>query len=77
MPLRKSGRDFEILVAFEAGRTIEQLMVDYALTDIRVRAIIIAERHRRAVSPEPFYRALRRTQPSLSASFLKLGGSAN
>jgi Mor family transcriptional regulator len=69
MPLRKSERDCEILVAFEAGRAIEQLTVDYALTDLRVRAIIIAERHRRAISPEPFYRALRRAQPSLSASF--------
>ena len=69
MPNRKSDRDYGILVAFEAGQPIEQLAADYALTDVRVRSIIIAERHRRAVSQEPFYRTLRRAQPRLSASF--------
>jgi Mor family transcriptional regulator len=69
MPQRKSERDYAILVAFEAGRAVEQLAADYALTDVRIRTIIIAERHRRAVSPEPFYRILRRAQPSLSVSF--------
>lgn len=69
MPQRKSERDYRILVAFEAGRTLEQLAEDYALKAERVHTIIIEERHRRTVSPEPFYRSLRRAQPSLSASF--------
>jgi hypothetical protein len=69
MPLRKSERDYGILVAIEAGRNIEQLAEDYALKADRIHAILIAERHRRTVSPEPFYRTLRRAQPSLSASF--------
>ena len=66
---RKFERDFQIFVAFEAGRKIEQLAEDYTLTDFRIRAIITAERHRRAFSPEPFYRNLRRAQPDPSASF--------
>jgi len=59
---RKSDRDFAILVAFEAGRTLEELAEDYAVKVERVRAIIIAERHRRTVSPDRFYRSLRQAQ---------------
>lgn len=69
MPQRNFERDHAILVAFEAGRTLEQLSGDYELKADRVRAIIAAERHRRTVSPEPFYRSIRQAQPSLSASF--------
>ena len=67
MPYRNFERDCAIFVAFEAGRTLEQLVEDYALKVDRVRDIIVAERHKRNVSPEPFYRSLRLAQPRLAA----------
>jgi len=69
MPQRQSARDYAILVAFEAGRTLEQLAGDYGLKADRIRTIVIAERNRRIISPEPFYRSLRQAKSNLSASF--------
>lgn len=57
----KTARDREIFVAFEARRSLEQLCEIYGLTCDRVRAIVTAEQHKRTVSPEPFYRAIRQT----------------
>ena len=53
------ARDRAMLVAFEAGQTVEQLARDHALTLGRVRDILKCERHKRNLSPEPFYRAIR------------------
>jgi Mor family transcriptional regulator len=52
-------RNRRIFAAFEAGRSTEQLSKEYALTDARIRAILTDERHKRSVSPHPFYRGLR------------------
>lgn len=68
MSHRKFKRDCEIFVAFEAGRTTEQLAKDYALTVGRIKAIVAAERWKKALSPAAFYRTLRGEQPSQSAS---------
>ena len=54
----KSDRNRQIFAAFEAGRSLAQLGEDHALTHIRVRAVLTDEKHRRMISPEPFYRAL-------------------
>jgi hypothetical protein len=67
MSHRNFKRDHEILTAFEAGRTPEQLAEDHALGVGRIHAIIAAERCKRAVSPAPFYRTLRADQPIRSA----------
>jgi len=48
-----------MFAAFEAGRSLAQLSEDHALTHVRVRAVLTDEKHRRIISPEPFYRALR------------------
>lgn len=56
----KSDRNRRIFAAFEAGRSLEQLSEDHALTHTRVRAVLTDEKHKRFISPEPFYRALRR-----------------
>ena len=56
---RKTDRDRELIAAFEAGRSREELSEIYGLSVLRVQAIITVENHRRAVSPEPFYRSLR------------------
>jgi hypothetical protein len=69
MRRRQFERDRAILIAFETGRTLKQLAEDYELKVDRVNTIMIAERHRRVISPEPFYRSLRRDLPSASASF--------
>lgn len=58
---RKSDRNRRIYDAFAQGRTMEQLGEEYALSCQRVRALLTDERHRRIVSLEPFYRALRGT----------------
>jgi Mor family transcriptional regulator len=57
----KSDRNRLIFAAFEAGRSLEQLGEDHALSHARVRAVLTDEKHKRVISPEPFYRALRRT----------------
>jgi hypothetical protein len=56
---RKAARDREIFAAFLKGASIEALSAEYYLTPIRVDAILRAERHKIAVSPEPEYRQLR------------------
>ena len=56
-----TARNHAILVAFEAGRTVAQLADDYALSPVRIRDILKDQRHRRNLSPEPFYRAMRET----------------
>jgi hypothetical protein len=50
-----------MFAAFEAGHSLEQLGGDHALTCQRVRAVLTDEKHKRIVSLEPFYRALRGT----------------
>jgi hypothetical protein len=48
-----------MFAAFEAGRSLTQLGEDHGLTQPRVRAVLTDEKHRRVISTEPFYRALR------------------
>ena len=55
----KSDRNRRISAAFDAGQKLEQLAQAHCVTPARIRAILTAEHHRRIVSPEPFYRALR------------------
>jgi Mor family transcriptional regulator len=55
-----SERNREMLGAYEAGRTIEQLAEDYGLSIASVSPILTGERHLRRESPEPYYRALRK-----------------
>ena len=55
----KSERDRRMFAAFEAGRTLEQLGDEHALSYQRVRAVLTAETHKRVVSLDPFYRTLR------------------
>ena len=57
---RKAERDRDILAAFEAGKSIEKLGELRGLTYARITAILTAERHKCAVSPEPFYRSTRK-----------------
>ena len=55
----KSDRNRQIFAAFEAGRSLEQLGEEHSLTHMRVRAVLTDEKHKRIISPEPFYRTLR------------------
>jgi hypothetical protein len=55
----KSDRNRDMFTAFEAGQSLEQLGDAHCLTPTRVRAVLTAEKHKRTVSPEPFYRILR------------------
>jgi hypothetical protein len=60
MVLRKTAeRNREIFAAFQSGAPLDQLAQDYALNRKSICAILTAERHKRAVSPEPPYRDLR------------------
>jgi len=56
----KIDRNRRMMADFEAGHSLEQLGADHALTALRVLAVLTDERHRRNVSPDPFYRSLRR-----------------
>lgn len=49
-------RDQALLKAFEAGVSMKDLASNYGMTVARVRDVIRSERHRRAVSPDPFYK---------------------
>ncbi len=52
----KRARDREMLDQFEAGQTISQLADEHRITISRVFDVLRSERHRRNVSPEPYYR---------------------
>ena len=59
-PMKKTDvRNRKMMAAFDDGRTIAQLAHDYRLSEDRVRTVLAAEKHRRLVSPHPFYRELR------------------
>ena len=62
----KSDRNRRMLAAFEAGQSLEQLGNVHCLTQARVRAVLTDEKHKRTVSPDPFYRTLRAAAPSRS-----------
>jgi len=55
----KSDRNQQIFAAFEAGQSLEQLGEYHGLSPARVYAVLMDEKHRRTVSPKPFYRSLR------------------
>jgi len=55
-------RDVVIFAAYKAGRSVVQLASDYRLSSARIQEILMAQRLKRIVSPEPFYRNLRRGQ---------------
>jgi Mor family transcriptional regulator len=57
---RNAERDREIFDAVQTGQQLAGLAKLHALTPERIQTIVIAERHRRTISPEPFYRSLRR-----------------
>jgi Mor family transcriptional regulator len=59
MESRNAERNRQMLAAFEAGRSVEGLAADYGLTLTTVRSILTGERHKRRVSPEPYYRSFR------------------
>jgi len=52
-------RNLELLMAATAGVSVEAIADRFNLSVARVQAILIAERHKVAVSPDPVYRALR------------------
>ena len=52
-------RNRKMLAAFEAGRTVQELSQDYGLSVASVSPILTGERHRREISPQPFYREFR------------------
>jgi Mor family transcriptional regulator len=55
----KSERNRQIFAAFEAGQSLEQLGEYHGLSPGRIHAVLVAEKHKRIISPEPFYRSLR------------------
>ncbi len=53
-------RNRAILAAHEAGQTVEDLAELYRLTLLTVRSVLRQEKHKRVVSRDEFYLALRR-----------------
>jgi len=60
----KSDRNRQIFAAFEAGQSLEQLGEYHGLSPARIHAVLMAEKHKRIISPEPFYRSLRAAVPT-------------
>jgi Mor family transcriptional regulator len=58
--VNKHERNKVIWAALDSGSTVEQLSDQYGLTPARLRAVLRDEDHKRAFSPELFYRTLRR-----------------
>lgn len=56
----KTDRNRRIMADFEAGKSLEQLSAEHGLTILRILAVLTDEKHRRRISPDPFYRSLRR-----------------
>ena len=63
---KTAERNHKMLEEFKAGRTIQELSEDYGLSIASISPILTGERHRRELSPHPFYRDLR----DASRSFL-------
>jgi Mor family transcriptional regulator len=60
MTLRKVGaRNREIFAAFQAGSAVAQLAAEYGLNPRYICEILLSEKHKRAVSPDPVYCSLR------------------
>lgn len=52
-------RNRKIFDAFENGESIVQLAKAHGLSENRIRAILIEEKNKRALSLDPYYRRLR------------------
>jgi hypothetical protein len=59
---KTANRNRKMFAVFQAGQTIEQLCQDHGLSKTRIQAILADEKNRQTVSPEPFYRALRKAR---------------
>jgi len=59
--VRHAERDRAIIAAFEAGKSVEELSDVHGLTRDRITTILTTERHKRIVSPDPYYRSIRQT----------------
>jgi hypothetical protein len=57
---RKAERDRKIPAAYEAGQGVEKLSEVHGRICARIAKILTAERNKRTVGPEPFYRAIRK-----------------
>ena len=65
MGLSKLGaRNRAIFAAVQVGVGIDQLAAAYQLNPRSIEAIVLGEKHKRAISPEPAYRNLRQTGAS-------------
>ena len=53
------ARNREIFLAHLEGATLEQLAEQYNLLSETIYQIVLREKHNRAFSPQPFYKALR------------------
>ena len=61
---KKAVRNREIFAAFQQGDSIGELARRHRLSEITVHQIIIAERHKVAVSVDAFYQEMRSQKPS-------------
>jgi Mor family transcriptional regulator len=52
-------RNREIFAANQAGRSADMLALKYGLSLATLKDVVIAEKHRRALSAEGFYKKLR------------------
>jgi hypothetical protein len=64
---RNGARDREILINYEAGASMPELAKKYNLEIGSISAILVAERLRREVCPEPAYSALRQKRYGIAA----------
>jgi hypothetical protein len=60
MRVKTRVRNLIILAAHKAGTSTASLAAQFHLTENRIMAIVIAERHKVAVSQDPEYRRLRK-----------------
>jgi hypothetical protein len=58
-----AARNREIFVGFQAGKTANQLAESYGLAPASIASILNAEKHKREVSLDEFYRLRRPPEP--------------
>ena len=66
--VNKLTRNQRLILEFERGYTVEELMGFYGLSHDRIHAILWDEKNRRLVSPLSFYRNLRANQQEASTA---------
>lgn len=65
---KQDARNRIIYAAWKAGTPVAQLSIEFGLKIPRISSILLQESHKIAVSPDPFYRHIRKHAGELASA---------